>query len=263
MDEDELQSPVTIRRDGHDVQLRSSLDVRVTEHVDGFSGYAATFWVADSYGTAMAPGSFKRSIKQRGDRIPVLWNHNPDTPVGKHLEIKEDQKGLYVNIGIADDGAEGTTLLSRLRFGVPLGMSFGFRRIQSRAGTNDDPIDLSYLPKGVKKTDIEVYTENAYWESSPVTFPANETATIDAIRSLRSDIDAGALASLIEHIRAGSLSDEHAALVADLVAAFNDRSDPDPGTPTPLPETSARHRIRAAQGLLTLRQHGITIGGTP
>lgn len=259
-DEKTQHTPPTIRRDGHDVELRSSLDVRTTEHVDGFSGYASTFWVADSWYTAMAPGSFKKSIKERGDRIPVLWNHNPDSPVGKHLEIKEDKKGLFVNVGIADDGAEGSTLLKRLRFGVPLGMSFGFRRIKSRAGTDDDPIDLSLLPTGVKKTDIEVYTENAYWESSPVTFPANETATIDAIRSLRGDIDVGALASLIEHIQRGTLTDEQRALVADLVAAFGDQSEPEPSTPLPTP--SARHRIREASGLLALAQHGITTGAT-
>ena len=238
--------PTTIRRGSKDIEIRSTLDVRASEHVDGFSGYASTFWAADSYGTAMAPGSFRKSIRERGDRIPVLWNHNTDIPVGRHIEIKEDRKGLFVNIGIADDDAEGSTLLKRLRFGVPLGMSFGFRNIKSRAGTDDDPIDLSQLP-GVKKSEIEVYTENAYWESSPVTFPANTLATIDNIRNEQAIESIALLSQTLEDLRSGDLNDEDPrwALLRDLVAAFDERAEPEPdpdeGT-TPLPDESARRR---------------------
>jgi len=111
-----------------DIHYRTAFDFRATddEAVPGFEGYASTHWAADSYWTAMAPGAFKKTIRERTDKIPVLWNHNPNSPIGKHLALKEDKTGLYVNIGIADDGAEGSTFLKRMRFGVPFGMSFGF-----------------------------------------------------------------------------------------------------------------------------------------
>lgn len=235
----------TIRRGNREIEKRSTLDVRLNEHVDGFSGYASTFWAADSYGTTMAPGSFKKSIRERGDKIPVLWNHNSDHAVGKHISLKEDRKGLAVDIGIADDGDAGTTLLKRLRFGVPLGMSFGFQRIKSRSGTDDDPIDLSQLPAGTKKSDIEVYTENAYWESSVVTFPANLSATIDTIRSDQDIESLAALSQTLEDLRSGGLDteDERWTLLHELVAAFDERGEPEPGSEgntTPLTDGNAR-----------------------
>lgn len=245
-----MQKPYIIRRGKREIETRSDLDskmdIRVSEHTDGFSGHASTWWAADSYGTAMAPGSFKKSIRERGDKIVVLWNHRADDAVGKHLEIKEDRTGLFVNVGIADDGAAGSVLLKRLRFGVPLGMSFGFVNIKSRAGTDDDPIDLSQLPSGVKKSEIEVYTENAYWESSAVTFPANTKATIDTIRSERDIESVSAMTQLLEDLRTGGLEaeDERWSLLRELVAAFQERAEPEPGliATTPLTDAIARRR---------------------
>jgi HK97 family phage prohead protease len=198
-----------------DVQFRTAFDFRATdaEDVPGFEGYAATHWTADSYWTAFAPGAFRKTIKERGHMIPVLWNHNPDSPMGKHLELKEDKRGLYVNIGIADDGAEGSTFLKRMRFGVPFGMSFGFQTVKDRSAEDDDPIDLSQLPKGVKASDVRVITETKYWESSPVTFPANEAAGLTNTRK-RQELDY--LSTLIESMRAGTLTDEQAAQIEAL-----------------------------------------------
>jgi len=231
------------------IQYRTSFDFRASADVDGFEGHAASWWSVDSYGTAFAPGAFKRTIRNRIPKIPVLWNHNSDHPIGKHLEIKEDDRGLYVNIGIADDGAEGSVTLKRLRFGVPLGMSFGFETLQDRTAEDDDPIDMSTAPawlgtgKSARKN-VRVITEVKHWESSPVTFPANEQSTIDAIRSARLGQEADYLTSLIEQIRSGDVPDDHAALIAALVTAYQDR----PGlgareATTPLEiEHARRHR---------------------
>ena len=239
----------TIQRGGRSIEKRSSFDVRANDDTSGFSGYASTWWVVDSYGTVMAPGSFTKSIRERIHKIPTLFNHNPDIPVGKHLDMREDERGLFVNVGIADDGAEGTTLLRRLRYGIPLAMSFGFQRIKSRPATEDDPLDFTYQP-GASWEDVIVYTENAIWEDSVVTFPANEDATIEAIRSAGLEQSAAEITSLIEHIRSGTLTSEHDALIAELVAAYQQRSepkpDPDAGT-TPLDPPMARHRNRYAE----------------
>lgn len=209
------------------IQFRTAFDFRETgtEDVPGFEGYASTFWAADSYLTAMVPGAFKKSIRERADKIPVLRNHDVDTPIGKHLAIKEDKTGLYVNIGIADDGAEGTTFLKRMRFGVPFGMSFGFQTIKDRSAEDDDPIDLSQTPSA-KKSDIRLITEVKYWESSPVTFAANEAATITAMRSvLITERMAETLPPLLDAIKAGTLSDEDRALTEQIVAAWGERAE--------------------------------------
>jgi hypothetical protein len=134
-----------------------------------------------------------------------------------------------------------------LRDGVPLGMSFGFETIKDRAATTDDPLDFTNYK--AKPEDIRVIEEVRLWEISLVTFPANEMAAIADVRAVA---EADALSSLIEHVRGGSLSDEHAALVADLVAAWGERAEPEPGDPTPLPDEQARRRNRDVEITLAL-----------
>jgi HK97 family phage prohead protease len=237
-----------------DIQYRTAFEFRATEDetTPGFEGYAATHWAADSYWTAMAPGAFKKTIKERTDKIPVLWNHNPNSPIGKHLALKEDKTGLYVNIGIADDGAEGSTFLKRMRFGVPFGMSFGFQTIKDRSAEDDDPIDISQL-SGAKKSDIRVITEVKYWESSPVTFPANEAAGITSTRQQR---EFDALTSLMDSIRANTLTAEQVAEIEQLVAAYQERAAADPPI-TALDDARARRNndiriaLAKAQGYLS------------
>jgi hypothetical protein len=229
-----------------ELQFRTSFDFRATPDVDGFEGYASTWWTVDSYGTAFAPGAFRKTIKERKERIPVLWNHNPDAPIGRHLDLREDKHGLYANIGIADDGAEGSVLLKRLRFGVPLGMSFGFRTVKDRSATDDDQFDLSQMPN-LKAGDVRVITETAYWESSPVTFPANDAATISAVRSDR-EIDA--LSSLLDALTSGTLDTDQRALVAQIVAAWGDGAGAGPDHSTPAEAQPTDDDRRAALGLL-------------
>lgn len=253
-----------------DIQYRTSFDFRAADDEAGFEGHAASWWSVDSYGTAMAPGAFKRTIKNRGEKIPVLWNHNADSPIGKHLTIREDKEGLYVNIGIADDGAEGTVLLKRLRYGVPLGMSFGFQTVRSRPANDDDPLDMATAPlwlgKGKEaRSQVQVIEEVIYWESSPVTFPANENSAIDAIRSAHIEQQADYLSSLLEALRSGEVGDDDARLplLQQVVSAFGERSNPDPdpdaGT-TPLAAEQARRRNRDVEITLALARAKGLIG---
>lgn len=243
-----------------DIQYRTSLDVRTTEDEAGFDGHAASWWSVDSYGTAMAPGAFKKTITERREKIPVLWNHNYNAPVGKHLDLKEDDAGLYVNIGIADDGAEGTVLMKRLRYGVPLGLSFGFETIRSRKAEEADPLDWSQAPEFFKSPEgreyVRVIEEVRYWESSPVTFPANTDSTIDAIRSAHIEQQADYITTLLEDLRAGSLvtDDARLPLLHDLVAVYQERAAAGAFTATtaPDPDKARRRNPFAEYQLLTL-----------
>ncbi len=239
------------------IDYRTSMELRTKDDGDGFEGHAASWWSVDSYGTCFAPGAFKRTIRNRIDKIPVLWNHDDDHPIGKHIELKEDDHGLYVNVGIADDGSEGTTLIKRLRFGVPLGLSFGFETFKDRSPEDDDPIDMSNAPRwiGNDLTNVRVITEVKYWESSPVTFAANENSTIDTIRAARMEQEAEYLTSLLEDLRSGRLilGDARMPLLRSVVDAMGELSDPDPepllGT-TPLAEGPGLQRNYHAEMVL-------------
>lgn len=190
----------------------------------GFDGHASTFWVVDDYLTAMKPGAFRKTLRERGDRIPLLWQHDPYTPIGKPTELKEDKTGLSFKADVVTDTRAGSEAMALLRAETPLGMSFGFQTIKSRPyeEADDEHLDWSSAPvwaKGGKDKDarewLTIIEEVRLWEISLVTFPANESA---AISSIRQTADLDFLNSLLASMRAGSLTDEQASLIEQLVA---------------------------------------------
>src|SRR4051812_26252780 len=97
------------------LEHRTTFDVEIRADADGdtggFSGYAATFNRVDSYGTAFAPSAFEKTLKERGSKIPVLYNHNVNANVGVPEVLEVDKDGLKVEARLFDDGAEGSVLL--------------------------------------------------------------------------------------------------------------------------------------------------------
>ena len=191
----------------------------------GFDGYITTWNTVDSYGTAFARGAFKRTINSRLAVAPILANHDAfgGLPIGRHLSAKEDKTGVRISAALSETTA-GQDALRLLRDGVPLGLSFGFDRIKDRSAEEDDALDMSVAPTDVQTwptSEIRVITEVRWWESSLVTFPANEKAKPDTIRSLDST-----LSLLLAQMRDGELSPEQRALAERFVAAWNERPAP-------------------------------------
>lgn len=232
-------------------------EIRAAQNGPGFEGYASHFWSVDSYYTVMKPGAFKKTVAERGAKTPILWQHDSWSPIGRPTELKEDKTGLYFNAHISEGTTYGKDAMALLRDDVPLGMSFGFQTIRSRSATDDDPLEWGTY-KG-KAADIEVIEEVRLWEISLVTFAANEQATISHVRR----IEPGTLSTLIEQMRAGTLSGDLEALVADLVAAHQERAAAGASQATTAPAViPARPRIRQADAALALALHGIPTGVT-
>lgn len=62
-----------------------------------FSGYAAIFTERDLGNDVIAPGAFARSLERRGAaNIRMLFQHDPDQPIGTWQAVREDGRGLYV-----------------------------------------------------------------------------------------------------------------------------------------------------------------------
>jgi HK97 family phage prohead protease len=215
------------------LEYRSTYEVRADAEAGGFSGYAATFNRVDSYGTALA---------ERGDRSPVLYNHNQDANVGVPETLTADKDGLKVEARLFDDGADGTVLLARLRQGARFGMSFGFQTLQSRSATEDDTLDLGQLfePEAIVLDGIRVITEVKLYEVSVVSFPANEAAGITDVRNAAM---ADALAEVLSAVRDGSLDERQRGMLDAIVAAYSPLS-PD-GNAEPREPEIARRRIDA------------------
>lgn len=206
----------------------------------GFSGYASTHWHVDSYGTAFAPGAWKRSIRDYGERgVPVLWQHWPDMPVGRSTTLKDDRTGLAVDARVSDATQLGNETIALARDGIVGGLSVGFRTLESRSATDDDPLILDFAPEPLKakaaRSEIQIIERAKLYEFSIVTFPANEAA---AITAMRADIQIDALQMALDDLGANRLDDDRRSLIERIALAWQRRLD---GARSAPPAATAPH----------------------
>lgn len=133
-----------------------------------FEGYAAYFGNVDAHGDVIEKGAFKKTLQENFDRVKVLYQHEIDEPIGKPIEMYEDDKGLYVKafLSMTETGKDTLTLI---RDGVIDEMSIGFDIIK-------DDYD--------RQTGKRIIKEVRLWEFSPVTFAANDRAKIVGVKDL-------------------------------------------------------------------------------
>lgn len=140
---------------------KKTFDFNITKaEKNTFSGYASTFGNVDRQGDIVAKGAFKNSLN---DHVLVLYNHSE--AIGKALEMKEDQHGLFVKAKISDT-ERGREVMTLIKDGVINKMSIGF-----------NIKDYEHSDDGRIIKDVELF------EFSAVAFPANPEATITGFKS--------------------------------------------------------------------------------
>lgn len=175
----------------------------VTE--DGtFEGYGSVYGVEDSYGEIVAPGAFAESLaelnaKQR--RVPVLWQHRSDQPIGVYSEITEDETGLFVKgqllVGDVGQAKEAHALL---KAGAVSGLSIGY---WVRESSFDE------------KTNVRTLTKLDLVEVSLVTFPANDDARVEAVKFKLAHGELPNIREFEKLLREAGFSKSQAAVVAN------------------------------------------------
>ena len=71
-------------------------ELESTNESGEFSGYAAVFGNRDDGDDIIEKGAFAKTIINDFDRIKILSQHDDfELPIGKPLELREDDKGLY------------------------------------------------------------------------------------------------------------------------------------------------------------------------
>ena len=130
-----------------------------------FTGYASIFGNLDQHGDIVLPGAFRKSLAERGKRVPLLWQHDTTEPIGV-LELVEDGKGLRVERGeINLETARGREAYALLKQGAIKGLSIGYQVVQD-----------GWQGK------VRQLKELKLLEVSLVTFPANELAGVTAVK---------------------------------------------------------------------------------
>lgn len=138
------------------------------------AGYASVFNVLiPSYNEIMDPGSFTRTLDSRGDRVKVLWQHDPSKPIGLPTTLKEDAIGLYFEAQLTD------TPTIRNEY-MPLMLA----QTDGRAVVDRTSIGFTIVRDAIDPATGIWHIEDAeLYEFSPVTFPANESAIISDSRA--------------------------------------------------------------------------------
>lgn len=136
-----------------------------------FEGYASVFGVTDSDGDIILPGAFKKALETQSRQVAMFYNHRAwEIPVGKWLNLEEDGKGLLVRGELTPGHSGASDLKAAMVHGTVGGMSVGFLASQ-------DDYDISSSGRIFKNV-------TALREISICTFPANEQATVSALKSL-------------------------------------------------------------------------------
>jgi len=133
-------------------------------------GYGAVFGNVDTYGDIIMPGAFA-SVGNNGRKVKMLWQHNPDQPIGVWDEVREDARGLFVKGRILPGVERGREAIELMAAGAIDGLSIGYRTK-----------DSEYRDGNRYLKEVEL------WETSIVTFPANEMAGA-SLKSIETERD--------------------------------------------------------------------------
>jgi HK97 family phage prohead protease len=146
-------------------------DLSAVEADGTFSGYASLFGEADLGRDMVLAGAFKASLAKRGAAgVKMLFQHDPNEPIGVWLQVREDSRGLFVKGKLTTEVARAREVLSLMRAGALDGLSIGYRTVRGRT----DP-----------KTGIRRLAELDLWEISVVTFPMLPGARVSAVKAVR------------------------------------------------------------------------------
>ena len=121
-------------------------------------GYASRFGLPDQGGDIVAKGAFGASLARlaaKGDKVRMLWQHDPTKPIGVWDDIREDETGLWVKGRLLSEVALAREAATLIDAGAIDGLSIGYRTISAERDG-----------KGRR-----LLSEVELWEVSLVTFP--------------------------------------------------------------------------------------------
>ena len=147
-------------------------DVKSVDETGTFTGYGSIFGNIDGGGDIVAKGAFSESLAARaekGRKLPILWQHRTGEPIGVYESVKEDERGLLMTGRLLiNDVQRAKEAYALMQAGAVTGMSIGYT-------VQDDSVDSKSRVRTLHKLDL--------METSIVTFPMNEEARVDSVKS--------------------------------------------------------------------------------
>lgn len=140
------------------LELKYAAGAQLVSDGTRIEGYASLFGLTDQGGDIVQRGAYAASLKRlaaRGDKVRMLWQHDPARPIGVWDEIREDEKGLWVKGRLLPEVAQAREAAALIEAGAIDGLSIGYRTISAERDG-----------KGRR-----ILSEVELWEVSLVTFP--------------------------------------------------------------------------------------------
>lgn len=185
-----------------------AVNLKFAEDGRKFSGYASVFGGVDTYGDTIMPGAYAKTIASRQRPIQLRWNHHGDV-IGKWVEIKEDETGLYVEGELTPGHSKADDVYALMKHGAVNGMSIGYRVVE---GTKNDN-------GGLDLHEIELV------EISVVESPADINAQVADVKSAIDEAESLKQVESLLRDAGGFSRAESVALVARIKALVQSDSD--------------------------------------
>lgn len=150
------------------------------EPLPEIAGYASVFGQCDGGGDIVVAGAYGAALarmKAQGQKVAMLWQHDPKVPIGLWDEIREDAHGLWVKGRLLPQVPKGREAASLLAAGAIDGLSIGYRTRRARR----DAQGHRHL------------VELELWEISLVTFPMQSGARVQVGAPSRLGMKSGLL----------------------------------------------------------------------
>lgn len=178
-------------------------------------GYASVFGNVDRGGDVILPGAFQKFSKTRDDKVLLLYQHDPRSPIGK-ADVAQDSTGLHFKARLVLSDPTAKRAYNHMKEGLLDGMSIGYDVLPGGAKYKDDRREL---------TAIHLH------EISAVTWGMNPLAHVDVVKSAMDCADVRELEQLVREQlglssrKAKAVASRCWPLVADREDRDNDRED--------------------------------------
>jgi len=149
--------------------LHKTFRFEVIEEEEGkdggmIEGLASVYGNLDESMEIVDAGAFTRTLKNRNHKVPLLWQHRTDTPIGL-AKLKDSSRGLVMKAELNPEVKQAQEARALAKQGVLGGLSIGYDVVK-------DEWDK----------DVRHLKEVKLYEVSMVTFPANLEAQIVAVK---------------------------------------------------------------------------------
>lgn len=148
-------------------------------------GRASVYGIVDAGGDMVMPGAFSQHIRESGNTVKFLAQHNATDVIGL-ATIQEKADGLHFVAKLALELPSAKDMHTRLKHGLIDGISIGYEIMPGGVRSNRAVRELHSL---------------RLWEISAVTFPMNTEARVTSVKQRDDEINA-VLDALAQNIKA-------------------------------------------------------------